>query len=265
MNRRLLLATACLALLAATSGCLGFGTGPVPQDRIDSDPAADYAWESNRTVHVTIQPNTQFRTVLQTNGTTLELFRRDGFGGTNPLSVQAVRYRYPNGTVVTGSEIRERGGEIRRTRDETIVTLPEGAPPQGGELAFTSGGTPKRFTLPTYVEGTYEVVLPPDRRLEFPIFGQVSPGNYETSLDDRGRVHVVWDEPVTAETISVQFYLQRDLYIFGGIVALVALIGVGGFLYYRRQIQVLREQRKEMGIDVETEIDDDDGPPPGMR
>jgi len=265
MNRRLLLTTACLALLVVSSGCLGIGTGPVSQERIDSDPAADYTWGANRTVHVTIQPNTQFRAVMETNDTTLELYRRDGFGGTNPLSVQAVRYRYPNGTVVTGSEIRARGGEITRTREETIVTLPSDAPPRGGELAFTSGGTPKRFTLPTYLDGTYEVVLPPDRRLDFPVFGQVSPGNYETSIDDAGRVHVVWAEPVTAETVSVQFYLQRDLYIFAGIVALVGVVGIGGLLYYRRQIQVLREQRREMGVDVETEIEDDDDPPPGMR
>jgi hypothetical protein len=41
---------------------------------------------------------------------------------------------------------------------------------------------------------------------------------------------------------------------------------VGG-LYYYRQIRSLRQQREEIGLDVETEDDDlgDDGPPPGMR
>jgi hypothetical protein len=264
MNRRLLLAAGCLALLAVTSGCLGIGTGPVSADRLDSEPAEPYEWETNRTAHVTIQENTQFQTVMETNSSTIELYRRDGFGGTNPLSVQSVRYRYPNGTVITGSEIQNRSGEVRQTRDETIVALPDGAPPSGGALAFTSGGTPKRFTLPTYVEGTYEVVLPPDRRLDFPIFGQVSPGNYETERDAQGRVHVVWAEPVTADTVSIRFYLQRDLYIFGGIVALVGAVGGGGLFYYRRQIDRLRQQRLEMGIDVEID-DDDEGPPPGMR
>ncbi|RLM59455.1 hypothetical protein DVK02_01540 [Halobellus sp. Atlit-31R] len=266
MNRRLLLAAGSLALLAVMSGCLGIGTGPVPADRVDSDPAAAYEWETNRTVHITVQENTQFRAVMETNSSTTELFRRDGFGGTNPLSVQAVRYQYPNGTVVNGTEMREAGGEIRRTRDEMIVSLPADAPASGGKLAYTSGGTPKRFTLPTYVDGTYEVVLPPDRRIDFPIFGKVSPGGSEATIDGDSRVHIVWQEAVTAETVSVRYYLQRDLYVFGGIVALVGLVGIGGLLYYRRQIEQLRQQRTEMGMDVDTDDDEfDDGPPPGMR
>jgi len=281
MNRRLLLAAACLAALAVTSGCLGIGTGPVDGERLDREPAESYEWETERTLHVTIQENTQFRTVMSLNetaigsdgggdgdgesGPTVELFRRDGFGGTNPLSVQAVRYQYPDGTVLNGSEIRERGGEVRQTRDETVVELPSDAPRNGSALAFTSGGTPKRFTLPTYVEGTYEVVLPQDREIGFPVFGQVRPRNYDTERDELGRVHVVWAEPVTADTVSVRFYLQRDLYIFGGVAALVVAVGVGGLLYYRRKIQRLRERRMEMGIDVETDDDEfDDGPPPGM-
>ena len=257
MNRRLLLAAGCLALLAITSGCLGFGTGPVSEDTLDSEPAEPYEWETNRTVHVTVQENTQFRAVMEVNQSTIDLFRRDGFGGSNPLSIQAVRYRYPNGTIVTGSELRERGGEVRETRDETVVDLPPDA--AGGTLAFTSGGTPKRFTLPTYVEGTYEVVLPEDREIDFPVFGQVSPGNYETTRDDRGRVRIAWAEPVTADTVSVRYYLQRDLYIFAGILGVILVVGAGGLLYRRRQIERLQQQRTDMGLDVET--DDDDGPP----
>ncbi|WP_049987020.1 DUF5803 family protein [Halobellus rufus] len=264
MNRRLLLAAGCLALLALTSGCLGIGTGPVDAEQLDSEPAAPYDWETNRTAHITVQENTQFRAVFETNSTTIELYREDGFGGTNPIPVESVRYRYPDGTVLTGTEVREAGGEIRRTRDETVVSLPEDAPASGGSLAFTSSGSPKRFTLPTYVDGTYEVVLPPDRRVDFPVFGQVTPRNYDATIDDESRVHIVWTEPVTTDIVSVRFYLQRDLYIFGGIVALVGLVGGGGLLYYRRQIDRLRRQRHEMGIDVEIE-DDDDGPPPGMR
>jgi len=257
MNRRLLLAAGCLALLALTSGCLGFGTGPVSEDTLDSDPAEPYNWETNRTVHVTVQENTQFRAVMEVNQSTIDLFRRDGFGGSNPLSIQAVRYRYPNGTIVTGSELRERGGEVRETRDETVVDLPPGA--AGGRLAFTSGGTPKRFTLPTYVDGTYEIVLPENREIDFPVFGQVSPGNYETARDDRGRVQIAWAESVTADTVSVRYYLQRDLYIFAGILGVILVVGAGGLLYRRRQIERLHQQRTDMGLDVDT--DDDDEPP----
>jgi len=258
MNRRLLLAAGCLALLALTSGCLGFGTGPVSEDTLDSDPAESYEWETNRTVHITVQENTQFRAVMAVNQSTIDLFRRDGFGGSNPLSIEAVRYRYPNGTVITGSELRERGGEVRETRDETVVELPPDA--GNGTLAYTSSGTPKRFTLPVFVEGSYEIVLPENRDIDFPVFGQVSPGNYETLRDDRGRVQIVWAEPVTADTVSVQYFLERDLYIFAGLLGVILVVGAGGLLYRRRQIERLRKQRTEMGLDVES--DDDD--PPGF-
>nr|WP_274326221.1 DUF5803 family protein [Halosimplex aquaticum] len=48
---------------------------------------------------------------------------------------------------------------------------------------------------------------------------------------------------------------------------ILTLVGIGGALYYLRQIRVLERRREEIGLDVETETDefDDDGPPPGMR
>lgn len=268
MNRRLLLAVAAFALLAVTAGCLGFGTGDVSTERVDAEPPGDgYAWASNATVHIEIQENTQFAAVYELNQTEIQLFRRDGFGGRNPLSVQAVRYRYPNGTVITGSEMRSRGAEIRQNRDVTTVVLPGDAPDGGGgELAFTSGGSPKRFSLPTYVDGSYEILLPPDRSIDAPIIGQARPGGYEKSTVD-GQVLLRWTaEEMSADTVSVQFYLERDLYIFGGVFALFAVIGLGGLLYYRQQIEALKDQREEMGLDVDTDDDEfDDGPPPGMR
>jgi nitrate reductase gamma subunit len=58
--------------------------------------------------------------------------------------------------------------------------------------------------------------------------------------------------------VSVRYYLQRDLYIFGGLLGLIIVVGIGGLLYRRRQIERLRKQRTEMGLDVDT---DDDDPP----
>lgn len=267
MNRRLLLALAAVALLALTAGCLGFGTGDVPAERIDAEPPVEdgYAWDANATVHVEILPNTRFTAVYELNQSEIELYRRDGFGGRNPLSVQAVRYRYPNGSVVNGSGIRERGGAVTQNRDETTVVLPEDAPPNGGgELAFTSEGSPKRFSLPTYVQGSYEIVLPPDRRIDAPIIGQARPSGFEQfPPDENSQVRLRW-ESVEADTVSVQFYLQRDLYVFGGVFAAFGVFGLAGLLYYRRQIEALRDQREELGLDVsDDEVDDD--PPPGSR
>ena len=266
MNRRLLLAFAALVLIAATSGCLGlFGSNDVPAERLDSQPPSEggYAWDANATVHIEILESTKFTAVYELNQSEIELYRRDGVGGRNPLSVESMRYRYPNGTVINGSEIRNRGGAVQQSREVTTVALPNGT--SGGHLAFTSSGSPKRFSLPTYVKGTYEIVLPPDRSIDAPIIGQANPSGYERQTTDDGQSLVRWQNIENADTVSVQFFLERDLYIFGGVFALFALIGVGGLLYYRQKIEALREQREEMGLSVDTDGDEfDDDPPPGM-
>ena len=262
MKRRLLAAAAGVALLAVTAGCFGFGGGSIPAEQLDRPPAKGYAWDANADVHITVTENANFRAVYTLNESSIQLYRNDGFGGRNPLDVSAVRYRYPNGTVITGSEIIDRGGSITRNRNVVNVTVPPGTP-SGGQLAFTASSTPKRFSLPTFVEGSYEVVLPEGRRVDFPLFGSISPRSGTATIED-GRVHVRWDE-VTARSIVVQFYLQRDLLIFGAITAGLAVVAVGGMFYYRRKIDALKAQREELGLDVEREDDDDfgRGPPPG--
>lgn len=262
MNRRLLVAAAAVALLAVTAGCFGFGGGSVSEEQLDQPPAEEYAWNASTDVHITVTENANFRAVYTMNESSIRLFRRDGFGGRNPLDVRAVRYRYPNGTVVNGSEMVDRGGSVTRNRNVVNVTVPPGTP-SGGKLAFTASSTPKRFSLPVFVEGSYEVVLPEDRRVEFPLFGSISPRTGTATVED-DRVHIRW-ENVTARSIVIQFYLQRDLAIFGAITAGLTVVAVGGLFYYRRKIDALKAQREELGLDVEQEDDDDfgRGPPPG--
>lgn len=258
MNRRLLLALVGLAALSLTAGC--FGPGAISADQLDEEPAEPYEWDTDRDAYLVVETDSSFRAVYNVSGSgdSVELFRRDGFGGRNPLDVRAVRYRYPNGTVLSGSELEAHGGGVDRSREVVTVTFPDGA--SGGQLAFTAGATPKRFTLPTFVEGSYEVVLPPDRRVDLPVFGSISPRGYTTeTLEDR--THIRWDE-VTSSGISVQYYLQRDIPIFGAIAAVSIVIGLSGAYYYKRQIERLRELREEMGLDVEIE-ERDEGPPPG--
>ncbi|WP_416839369.1 DUF5803 family protein [Haloferax sp. DFSO52] len=247
MNRRLLAGVVGLALLLVTAGCLG-GTSSVSNDRLDTDPAEPYAWDADTDAHITVQENGRFRAVYEMNSSSIVLYRLDGFGSRTPLQVQALRYQYANGTVVNGTELKARGGDVTQNNRITNVTLPADAD-SGGKLAFTSSSTPKRFSLPVLAEGSYEVVLPPDRRVSFPIFGSVRPGGYETEIVD-DRLHITWPA-VSDGSIVVQFYLQRDLGIFAAVSAVSMLVGGAGILYYRRQIEELRERRSELGLDVE--------------
>ncbi|WP_251341214.1 DUF5803 family protein [Haloplanus halophilus] len=264
MTRRHLLPLLGLVALVLTAGCAGlFGSQPISDEQLNEEPPSPYVWDSEVDAHITITENARFQAVYRMNDTRMELFRRDGFGGRNAIPVSAVRYRYPNGTVVTGTELVARGGSINRSRSRVAVSLPDDSPDGGGgQLAFTSSSTPKRFSLPTFVDGSYAVVLPPDRRVEVFPFGKVSPRGYEVVTDGDSRV-VRWDD-VTADAVSVQFYLQRDLLIFGGAAAGLAVVGAVGVLYYKRRIEELREQREELGLDVDTDDEFRDDPPPGM-
>lgn len=258
-----------LAALVVLSGCAGlFGGGELPDQELDAEPAGGegYAWNASANAHIALTENADFRAVYRVDRSDrdeMQLYRRDGFGGRNPIPVSAVRYRYPNGTVVSGSELAARGGGVERSRDAVTVRFPTDGPANGtARLAVSSSSTPKRFSLPTFVNGSYEVVLPPERRVEVPVFGSVRPRDYETERVD-GRTHIRWAD-VTSDSVTVRYYLQRDLWIFGGVAAVLALVGVGGTLHYRRQIRRLRERREEMGLDVDTGDDVGDDPPPGM-
>jgi len=164
---------------------------------------------------------------------------------------QAV-YEVENGTGVNASPL-----EVQEA-DSRVVIRP---PAEKGKLAYSAPADAGWFGLPVTVAGSYEVVLPPGRRVGNPVFGDVSPGDYEVSTDDQDRVHLRWSS-LEDGSIAVRSYLQRDLYLFGGLLALLALVSVGGVVYYRIQIRRLERRREEAGLDVDLERDDDsDGPP----
>ena len=246
MNRRLGLAVGLVALLAVSAGCLGYitGGGEISDERLDREPTEPYDWETDRDARLTLHTASEVQAVYRVNASQqLRLYTPAGLGREEPLEVSAVRFRYAdNGTVITGTEIRERGGEIDQTTDEVDLTVPDAE----GQLALSAPVTPRRLTLPVYVDGSYEVVLPPDYRMDFFLFSNAVPRGAETEIVDN-RVHVRWDE-VTGETILVQYYLERDLYVFGGAVVLLSAIAAGGLYYYRRQIDRLHDVRVQMGL-----------------
>jgi hypothetical protein len=107
--------------------------------------------------------------------------------------------------------------------------------------------------------------MPSGARVGVPLLSQVSPGDHTTSVADN-RMTVTWGD-VDDGALTVHYYLQRDLFLFSGLVLVATVVGVGGLAYYFRQLKQLESVREQIGLDVETEDDDvgDDGPPPGMR
>lgn len=253
MNRRLGLAVIALVLLAISAGCLGYitGGGEVDDEVLNEEPAEPYSWNTDRNASFNLHTGSEYQAVYQVDaGQEIRLYRSTGPGTEGPLDISAVRFQYEDGTVINGTELRDSAaGDVDQTPDEVFVTAPD-----DGKLAFSASATPRRFTVPVYVEGSYEVVLPDNYRLDFFLFGNIAPRGAETEIIDN-RVHVTWDE-VTGDMILVQYYLERDLYIFGGAVVLLSVIGAGGLYYYRRQIDRLHEVRLQMGLD--TEEDDED-------
>jgi len=248
MNRRLGLAVLAVLILTVTAGCLDYvtGGGEISDDVLDAEPDAAYDWETDRNVTLTLDTGSQFRGVYNVSADQrLRLYQPTSIGQEGPLDISAVRFRYDNGTVLSGTELRARG-EVDQTPDEVYVTVPA-----DGRLAFTAGATPRRLTLPVYIEGSYEVVLPEGSRMDFFLFSNTVPASATTERVDN-RVRVTW-ENVESSSILVQYYQNNDLTIFGAIIGVLSAIAVGGLYYYRRQIDRLHATRVEMGLDDEDE------------
>jgi len=255
MNRRLGLAVVALVLLTVSAGCLAYvtGGGEVDDEVLDRDPAEPYEWETERDAHLSLHTASEVQAVYRVEeGQTLRLYTSTGLGTEGPLDISAVRFQFENGTIISGTELRDSDvGDVDQTPDEVFVTAPA-----DGQLAFSASATPRRLTMPTYVQGSYEVVLPEGNRMDFFLFSNTNPGGAETEIID-DRVHVTWDE-VTSGSVMVQYYQERDLYIFGGAVVLLSMIAVGGLYYYRRQIDRLHEVRVQMGLGGDSEDDGND-------
>ena len=257
--RRHLLALGALAILVGLAGCASV-MGPTQQPAEELVGNATYDWDNdaNATIHLNGSAFTGVYAVE--NRSTFEVFSRDGLGQERGFDLSSVRFRYPNGTELT---VRNESLAVERGGGRTTITLPGNAT---GQLAFTAPRFGKSFGLPTFVEGSYDVTLPRGARVGIPLLGQVSPPGFTTTVED-GRMTLSWDD-VDGRQFRIAWYLQRDVYIFGGIVLIGALLAIGGTLYYYRQIRQLEARRKEVGLDMEVDADDDPrdkGPPPGMR
>ncbi|RXK51462.1 DUF5803 family protein [Halorientalis pallida] len=255
MNRRRLLGLVALAALVALSGCSVLGPGEPDAEALGKDVTYNWSTDANATIDIN---DTRYEAVYRVeNRSSIELYDRDALGTESPLDIEGLKFQFENGTVRNLT-----ADDVELSRKRMTVSFP--AENVSGRVAFSSPRNGKSFALPTFVSGSYEVTLPKDARVGVPILAQVSPGGYDATLRN-DRVTLTWSD-VDRRALSIRWYLERDLWLFGGLVVLALLLGGGGAIYYLRQIRELEQRREEVGLDVDTGDDvGDDGPPPGMR
>lgn len=253
MRSRRLLALAGLCALLALAGC--FGPSSISDEQLREN--ATYDWETDADAAYNLTENSYQAVYNITNSSSLSIHSRDLLGVDEPVSISALQFRFTNGTVVNATHP---GLAATQTQSETEIDMPAG----NGSLAYTATRSGKQFATPVAVEGSQTALLPPDTRVGVPILSHVQPGGYNTSMVG-DRMEIRW-ESVTDGGISVRYYLQRDLLIFGGLLAVALVVGAGGLVYYLRKIKRLEAIREEVGLDVDQDEDDpgDRGPPPGM-
>ncbi|WP_290816114.1 DUF5803 family protein [Halovivax sp.] len=256
MNRRLFLAVAAVALLAGLAGC-SMIFGGISDETLDREQEYDDLKDRNATVAIDVESagivsSGEFRAVYDLNGTEeLELSQSTLYRD-QAIDIHAVRYWYPNGTMVTGSEL-----DVDQGRTSTDVRVPDG----NGTLAFSGDSGRKSFTLPAFVAGSYDVTLPEGHRTSAFLLGEVRPSGYEREIvDDRERI--TWEE--VDSTVNLQYYRTRDIPLFLGLVAVALSVGGAALAITYYKVKRLRRQREELGLEVDVE-DDDRKPPPGFR
>ncbi len=275
MNRRLL-AVLALVVVVGLAGCTTlFGSDVDDPDALSQD--AEYNYDSESDAFITINRENYtavYNVSAKVTGDeeTIQLWRTNAFTIENPLELSALQFRHTNGTIVRyvdgetvmihpdGTEEPTDTLSVDSTRQRTIVHLPA----EDGQLAFTTPKTGKEVAIRTPVHGSYEVALPPGRDAQYPLLSRVHPSNDGREVVG-DRVHLQW-ENVETSVITLRWYLDRDLWLFGGLGVIAGIAGIIGSMYYYRQIKQAKARREEEGIDVD--YDDDDGPkgpPPGMR
>jgi hypothetical protein len=279
MNRRVLAAVAVVAILALPGCTTFFGDDAASSE--DLSAPATYDFDTDRDAYIVVNTDnyTAVYNVSDRTGETLDLYTTDSLSVEQPLAIRGLQYRYandtrfPDGTILrytsanatNATRVYPNGtGEsvpalqVSTTRKRTKIALPE----EPGKLAFTAPKDGKELAIRPPVNGTFELLLPPDTDARLPLLSQVRPPNDgRQAVDDR--VHLTWTELDTSVVI-VRWYLDRDLWLFGGLAAIATLVGMLGAGYYYLQIKGAKRRRQAEGIDVDYDDDDRRDPPPGM-
>lgn len=231
-----------LAILALGFLVLLAGCGGTAVDDAALNESAEYDWETSAAVTVTAE-GSEYRAVYTLdNDSEVELSLHDELLGRQPVSISAVKFRYENGTVVNASALN-----VEERDRRTVVTFPESE----GQFAYTSRSGSRTLMVPVMTNRSHEIILPEGMRIAMPVFGGANPGGFEKDTRD-DRLHLTWSS-MEADRIEVDYYLERDLILYGGLIALLVLVSGAGVVYYRAKIRRLEEARRAAGLDVEDE------------
>jgi hypothetical protein len=234
------LAIIALCALVLTAGCAALGPGEVDEDDLAEE--VDHDWNTTANATFELEKN-RYRAVYRLRGEeSIELYRPRRLRNREPVDPRGLAFRYPNGSVVNLTT-----DHVERSGGATVVRPP--AP--NGSIGFAASRSNKRLNVPTNVNGSYEVVLPENGRVQYPLLGRMSPGADERSIGDDGRVHLRWEDP-RGDRLVVEYYLVRDLLLLGGLMGLAVVALLGGGAYYAVVIRRLRRRRDEVALDVET-------------
>lgn len=233
-----LLAACALVLLLSSAGCasLGPGGGEVDRERLAED--ASYDWNASADVTIDVTGGYYYAVYRVENRSSISLSRFYRLNDRRPLPIGAVQFRHPNGTIVGASAM-----SVEQNGSYVTVTMPA----DRGQFAYRVNQRGKELRVATAASGSYEVILPPNTQVRYPLIGRVVPDGYRTSVED-GRVHVRWDE-LTNDRLVVRFYLVRDLWIFSGLVVAGGVAAIVILSYFWLQLRGLRERREAVDIE----------------
>lgn len=257
MNRRLL-ALLAVAALVFLSGCsiLG-GGGDLDEDDLLGDQEYDWNGSANATYDLSVSSDSFAAVVEIRNRSSLEVFQSTAFRGDQSVSIGDLKFRFENRTIVNATH---EGLTADQGSDETEIQLPA----NNGTVAWTESRSGKQWSVPVVVEGSHEVRLSNSSRVGIPFLSRTSPDPDKSTIEN-DQMTLFYDD-IDGGTLSVRYYLVRDLYLFGSIAVIALLLGGGGAIYYLREIRAAQQKREQVGLDVEYDDDvGDDGPPPGMR
>lgn len=253
MNRstHALLIGCLLVLFTVSAGCSGIN----PLDGENETKPSDVSYDWNTTANASLDLDTdRYRSVYtlsKKDPRTFSVYEKDIMAGEKPIEVEALKFRYPNGTTISTSDSKQ--FNVSKEKSKTEINLPA----KGGQVAFTTEKERRSLTIPVFlkpqdsnketINRSYEITLPPNMEVGVPFLGRVTPENDAKKTVD-GRTQIRWKN-VSGDTISVRYYLHRDMLMLAGVLGIGLLIGLGGLGYYLVQIRSLKRVREDIEIE----------------